>query len=65
VNHSILLTKLEHYDAIGNAFKLIQSCLSERKQYVQEEHQVIFKTNYFWGPPRVDFRPIVLFVIYK
>ena len=35
VNHSILLTKPEHYRIRGNAIKLIQSYLSNRKQYVQ------------------------------
>jgi len=35
VNHSILLTKLEHYGVRVNVLKLIQSYLSNRKQYIQ------------------------------
>jgi len=35
VNRSILLTKLELYGVEGNALKLIQTYLSNRKQYVQ------------------------------
>jgi len=35
VNHSISLTKHEHCGVRGDALKLIQSYLSNRKQYVQ------------------------------
>jgi len=32
----ILLTKLEHHGVRANAFELVQSYFSNRKQYVQE-----------------------------
>jgi len=34
VNHSFWLTKPEHYGVRGNVLKLIQTYLSNRKQYV-------------------------------
>jgi len=37
VNHFILLTKLEHYGVRGNVLKLIQSYLSNKKQYFKGE----------------------------
>jgi hypothetical protein len=38
VDHSILLSKLEHYGVRGNVFKLYESYLRNRKQFVELKH---------------------------
>ena len=38
VDHNILLKKLFHYGAWGNTFKLLQSYLHNRKQYIAYEN---------------------------
>jgi len=55
VNHSILPTKLEHYGANRNAFKLIQSYPSNRKQYVQGGNTKSSESQLFLGSPRSRF----------
>jgi len=61
VNYFILLTKLEHYGVRGNALKLIQSYLSNRKQCVQGGNIKSSLNPMISGPPPgLNFRLIVL-----
>ena len=55
VNHSILLTKFEHYGVRGNALTLIQSYLSNRKPYVQGRNIKSSLNSIISGVPRAQF----------
>jgi len=64
VNHSILLTKLEHYGVRGNALKPIQSYLSNRKQYVQGGNSKSSLNSIISGLPQGSILNPLLFLIF-
>jgi len=64
VHHSILLTKLEHSGVRGNAFKLIQSYFSNRKQYVQEGNTKSSLKSIISGVSQGSFLSPMFFLIF-
>ena len=64
LNHSILLNKLKHYGITGLSLNLIQSYLSDRKQFVEFDS---IKSNYApisTGVPQGSILGPLLFIIY-
>ena len=64
LNHSILLNKLKHYGITGLSLNLIQSYLSDRKQFVEFNS---IKSNYApisTGVPQGSILGPLLFIIY-
>ena len=64
LNHSILLNKLKHYGITGLSLNLIQSYLSDRKQFVEFNS---IKSNYepiSTGVPQGSILGPLLFIIY-
>ena len=64
LNHSILLNKLKHYGITGLSLNLIQSYLTDRKQFVEFNS---IKSNYepiSTGVPQGSILGPLLFIIY-
>ncbi len=64
VNHSILLTKLEHYGIRGNILKWFQSYLTDRKQYVYYNGISSNIATVSCGVPQGSVLGPLLFLIY-
>ena len=65
VIHSILSTKLEHYGVRGNAFKLIQFYLSNRKLYVQGGNIQSSWSSIISGVPQGSILGPLFFYVYQ
>ena len=63
VNHSILLTKLEHYGVRGNALSLLTSYPKNRTQFTQITYHVSAKRNLVYGVPQGSVLGPLLFLL--
>ena len=64
VNHDILLQKLYHYGVRGNAFLLLKSYLSGRKQRTKVKNIVSDLAFVLWGVPQGSVLGPLLFLIF-
>ena len=64
INHSILLHKLNYYGFRRGSLNLLNSYLSNRKQYVQFEGNKSCLSNIMTGVPQGTILGPVLFIIY-
>ena len=64
VNHELLLSKLYHYGIRGIAYKLIQSYLNNRFQFVTINNKLSKKLIIKHGVPQVSNLGPLLFLIY-
>ena len=64
VSHDILLKKLYHYGVRGNAYWLLKSYLSGRKQYTKVGNVVSELAFILWGVPQGSVLGPLLFLIF-
>ena len=64
VNHEILLTKLEHYGFRGHSLQLLQSYVSDRKQYTRINGVTSTVQSLNYGVPQGSVLGPLLFLLY-
>ena len=64
LDHTILISKLQHYGITGAALQLLVSYLSNRKQFVQYGDLLSQKTDILMGVPQGSILGPLLFIIY-
>jgi hypothetical protein len=64
INHQILLYKLQYYGIKGSALKLLESYLSNRKQYISLDSVNSSPLNITTGVPQGSILGPLLFIIY-
>ena len=64
LDHTILISKLQHYGFKGAALQLLISYLSNRKQFVQYGDTLSQKTDILMGVPHGSILGPLLFIIY-
>ena len=63
LDHTILISKLQHYGIQGTALQLLLSYLSNRKQFVQYGDILSQKTDILMGVPQGSILGSLLFII--